>query len=452
MSRGLVRGLCGSWAGLGVGLASLGLLLAVAGPAPAATIDIETSVIDDEPVSFITIEGEIEFGDEARFADLAIGLPHGIVLLNSPGGNVHAGIEIGKAIRLKGFGTAVAGGHHCASACALAWLGGIQRMMSSDSAVGFHAVYLDSDPDRLADSVGNALVGAYLNSIGLAPQAIAYITEAQPREMRWLSFEDARAVGIEVISLDPPEALAEPGSTLPGGRIDDWASSGEWIQIYSRQSLAEAIDMASTYRREFPDIFVFRYDNGWYVGAIGPYPFGKARAEKDRLVRARRIPSDSLVHRGERFEKLVWGTAPERPAVATRSSVEALALVAAEEFFTATSKSRVETMAYLNAVYARQVEYFGKLTPKAEVLQEKAEFVARWPQRRYKLRAGAQVECRPDGRCVVDGLVEWSNHSTPRKATSTGTARYTLTFVLRGGSVTLLAETSTVLERDVRQR
>ena len=51
------------------------------------------------------------------------------IVFNSDGGNLLAGIEIGKTIRLKSFATAVLDGLRCASACAFAWLGGSPRFM-----------------------------------------------------------------------------------------------------------------------------------------------------------------------------------------------------------------------------------------------------------------------------------------------------------------------------------
>lgn len=433
-----------------MGVVAIGLALGLSG-SNAATIDIQTTKIDGEAVSFITIEGELKQGDEARFADLAIGLPAGAVLFNSPGGDLQAGIEIGKAIRLKGFATMAIEPYRCASACALAWLGGVTRFMAADYAIGFHAVYLADDPQRLADSVGNALVGAYLNSLGLPPRAIAYMTVAQPHGMQWLSFEDARAVGIEVVALDPQDQSQNAVDSRPT-TSDDWASYGEWIQIYSRQSFKEATDLANGFRRTFPNVFVFRYDNGWYVGAIGPYPIGKARSERDRLVSARRIPSDSLINRGSRFAELVWGVSPERPSVAARPTPEVQALDAAHEFFAATSRPRAETLGYLSSIYPPQVEYFGRRTPKSDVLKEKGQFVDRWPQRQYVLRDGADVYCTAAGSCTVDGLVDWRNYSASRKATSEGTARFKLTFQRRGSGFVLTGETSTVLSREVRQR
>src|SRR5690606_14480031 len=118
------------------------------------------------------------------------------------------------------------------------------------------------------------------------------------------------------------------------------------------------------------------------------------------------------------FVDLVWGTEPERPSTASLPSEEARALEAAHAFFAETSRSRAETLAYLSSVYAPQLDYFGKPATRAAVLSEKADFVARWPERNYQLRRGASVACRTDGTCVVDGLVDWRNQSAPRKATS----------------------------------
>ena len=96
----------------------------------------------------------------------------------------------------------------CASACALAWLGGRVRLMGKDALVGFHAAY--SGKDSQVTSWGNALVGAYLNQLGLPSSAVVYITETPPNEIRWLSRTDARKVGIDVRYFVPPQQAAAP--------------------------------------------------------------------------------------------------------------------------------------------------------------------------------------------------------------------------------------------------
>jgi hypothetical protein len=63
------------------------------------------------------------------------------VKFNSPGGVVIVGVRIGDIIREYQIATYVSKGTFCASACAIAWLGGVKRFVSYDGAVGFHGVY-----------------------------------------------------------------------------------------------------------------------------------------------------------------------------------------------------------------------------------------------------------------------------------------------------------------------
>jgi hypothetical protein len=50
--------------------------------------------------------------------------------------------------------------------------------------------------------MGNAILGSYLTRLGLSYSAIAYATQARPNEMKWLTADDAKRVGIPVITVD----------------------------------------------------------------------------------------------------------------------------------------------------------------------------------------------------------------------------------------------------------
>jgi hypothetical protein len=163
----------------------------------------------------ITVEGQLEFGDEAKFINLAINSPQALVAFQSNGGNLIAGIEIGKAIRLKGFGTLVPDNVKCASACALAWLGGRVRWMGKTAGVGFHAATVDNGGHVNISSAANALVGAYLNQLGLPNSAVVYITSAPPEEVTWLNFEEARQMGIDVQSYQEAKSVPSLKRTVP---------------------------------------------------------------------------------------------------------------------------------------------------------------------------------------------------------------------------------------------
>ena len=101
--------------------------------------DISHMPIADGLTGFIIVAGEFNPGDQKKFNLIAQRYTKGAVLFVSRGGNLVAGIEIGRLIRLRNFVTGVAPKTRCASACALAWLGGTQRFMSSSCLIGFHA-------------------------------------------------------------------------------------------------------------------------------------------------------------------------------------------------------------------------------------------------------------------------------------------------------------------------
>lgn len=163
-------------------------------------------------LNVISISGALVKGDEDRFIDVALKNPSALVVLDSDGGNLITGLEIGKAIHLKGFPTLVSEGGRCASACALAWLAGRVRGMIDHSLIGFHAAYLGNTGEVASE--GNAIVGAYLAQLGLPTSAIVYITRPKPSEMQWLTAEDAERYGIPV-KIFPSKATQSPTISPP---------------------------------------------------------------------------------------------------------------------------------------------------------------------------------------------------------------------------------------------
>ena len=64
--------------------------------------------------------------------------------------------------------------------------------------MGFTLRTINAEGQAAVSSAGNALVGAYLNQLGLPTSAIVYITGTPPDGMQWLNFADARRYGIDV--------------------------------------------------------------------------------------------------------------------------------------------------------------------------------------------------------------------------------------------------------------
>src|SRR5947199_4391830 len=177
-----------------------------ASPLLAARIEVAPTGSSDNSAMIITVAGGLELADGAKFASIVCDIRRAIVVLASDGGNLHAGLQIGTIIRLRNFATLVPKGAACASACALAWLGGTTRFMQAGARIGFHAAYTVDQGQPSETGVGNALLGAYLNRIGLSDDAVVYITAAHPDEMTWLTVEAARLKGIDVALLPPVES------------------------------------------------------------------------------------------------------------------------------------------------------------------------------------------------------------------------------------------------------
>ena len=112
-------------------------------------------------------------------------------------GSLLAGIRIGTMIRAKNFATVVPEGTQCASACAIAWLGGTPRLVEERASVGFHAAYIVKAGGPIESGPGNAILGAYLNQLGLSEKAILYITHAGPTTIHWMNMGEAAEYGIQ---------------------------------------------------------------------------------------------------------------------------------------------------------------------------------------------------------------------------------------------------------------
>jgi hypothetical protein len=160
-------------------------------PAMGATITVA-----EEGPGAVHVIGQINFEDGGRFSQLTQTLSIGTyVVLNSPGGNAVAGLEIGRIIRARGFIPVAL--RKCLSACATAWLGGKVRHADNWGAVGFHNVY-DASRDDTPSGVGNALLGAYLRDLGLSDAAIEFMTAKGATGMAYLNTETAARLGIKV--------------------------------------------------------------------------------------------------------------------------------------------------------------------------------------------------------------------------------------------------------------
>jgi hypothetical protein len=162
--------------------------------AQAAQISVTSG---ETGASLITVRGELDLTDAIDFMRKTSALKDAVVVLRSPGGNLLAGLQIGRTARQRGFLTVIPSLTNCSSACALAWLGGTPRFMARDSLIGFHAAYFMRGDRPRVSGAANAVVLDYLQELRLPERAVRYVTSAPPDRMSWLTVEAARDLGIE---------------------------------------------------------------------------------------------------------------------------------------------------------------------------------------------------------------------------------------------------------------
>lgn len=171
----------------------------------AAEFTIVPGLSDEQKGIFI--KGVIEYGDDEEFFKLAEQAERASVILESPGGNVLAGLGIGAEIAIRGFTTLVVDGEGCFSICAVIWASGVRRYMTPNATIGVHAAYRiqnlkDGTSLPVETGAANADIGAFLNELGLSREAIRYFTTASPNDFKFITPDVAQTLSIDVYIQD----------------------------------------------------------------------------------------------------------------------------------------------------------------------------------------------------------------------------------------------------------
>lgn len=193
------------WRGI---IAFVALVMATVTAEDVRSAEFNEIPSNDGTEIIITIEGEIKSGDDEKFRAIAAKHSKAIVFLNSEGGAIVPAMDIGRTVKLRGYKTVVSDTDSCASACALIWVSGSQRVLFEGGAVGFHASYLDTDGTRLETGLGNALVGRYLTQLGFGEKTVIFATLAPPDKVLWLNDETVSMSGIDFDTI-PKEPVVQ---------------------------------------------------------------------------------------------------------------------------------------------------------------------------------------------------------------------------------------------------
>lgn len=172
----------------------LGKMEFTAIPSP---IEIAISGVDAWEIYAV---GPIDSGAPQRFIELIENenIPAAsTVYFHSSGGNLDAGLALGRIIRENGFWTRIGQqprnyrqqneSGECYSACALAFLGGIFRFHEGDSRYGVHRFYSTNYNDGEVAQIISAAIVAYIREMGADISLFSLMSSASSDDIRLVS-------------------------------------------------------------------------------------------------------------------------------------------------------------------------------------------------------------------------------------------------------------------------
>jgi hypothetical protein len=200
---------------------------------PASAIEISKHAKDSAEVNAILVKGVINQGDTFELQAYIASLPkkpHIVIFLSSPGGNLAEGMKLGRFFYDRKIETAIETKTFCASACALAFLGGRDdsgkplRTKAANSGLGFHSFTREFDKDKsyTAEDLKVVVqrtqstvyvVADYLKAINTDMDIIRIMLKAQNSEMNFISNDDALTLNIRVFD-EKRNAVVDPEQVL----------------------------------------------------------------------------------------------------------------------------------------------------------------------------------------------------------------------------------------------
>ncbi|WP_162930034.1 hypothetical protein [Pseudophaeobacter sp. EL27] len=253
---------------------------------------------------FISAQGRITDDTPDKFRTFMKTNSDGFgVVLNSEGGSLAGGLELGRLFREYGLGTSIGrvvhGSSHwdevfndggCVSACAYAFLGGINRSIQEGNSIGFHQFH---DPDFLQsaalvagnqsyfmnamDQYTSGVIVEYLVEMGIDPRLYQLASKVGPADpIRFIGQDEQVEFGIAGGSDSLGEwsilafgdgVLAEAETSISERRVRLYCSNdGNFYLTYilpprgSSVSPVFSYGDAESYKSDYSEFSGFRFD------------------------------------------------------------------------------------------------------------------------------------------------------------------------------------------------
>jgi hypothetical protein len=117
--------------------------------------------------------------------------------------------------------------------------------------------------------------------------------------------------------------------------------------------------------------------------------------------------------------------------------------------YTEISNDRLEDGSGLEQFYAGNVNFYGTLMSRDEIIRQKSSYFKTWNLRRYAVET-EQAQC--EGRvCALNGSMSWSLRSDARRMQSTGRSTFSCTVDWSSGQGKIIAESGAVISREAHK-
>lgn len=181
----LIFGIVASWIGLSA----------------ARALEFQPVALDNGS-TVILVKGEFRYEDQVSAFESAVRTASAeVVTFDSGGGNVDAALRLGRAIRSMGLSTVQLRSLECSSACALAFLGGVNRSAEPGS-IGVHRTsfsgdaVLDGHEAAAAVQALTAEIMTYMIEMGTDPRLLQLSLSTDRDDMRYLTGREMQQYSI----------------------------------------------------------------------------------------------------------------------------------------------------------------------------------------------------------------------------------------------------------------
>ena len=179
--------------------------------------------------AFLLVSGDFSASDDLKaFSDAVAKNGSSVVLFDSPGGDVRKAMELGRLIRRLDLRVVQFRNLECASACALAFVGGVSRYADPGS-IGVHKTsFMGGSPSNVDDAVAavqqvTAEVIGYLVEMDVDPALLQVALTYDSNDIRYLSGSEMakfRVTNVQDDSLANEASAAPTTEPVPEPRPD----------------------------------------------------------------------------------------------------------------------------------------------------------------------------------------------------------------------------------------